>query len=1283
MMNIRKLLLIAVLCFPAFSLLAQDAKVHPSELGTGTYYGLSKPLRDLPAMSHDEFLEMGRKARERKELNEGLKERSYPYAASALPKGPDAVWQQTMGTKGKSRAPIANFDGQNSPYFPPDCNGTAGPSHYMQTINTVYSIYSKTGTLLAGPTNLNLLFGNVPGAGNNDGDPVALYDGQADRWLICEFSISGATNYMLMAVSSTNDPTGTWHQYSFVVSSMPDYPKFGIWQDGYYMGDNNSSGNDIYVFERDQMLIGGISPKMVGFNNPNRPSSVDGFMCVPPVDNDGAFAPAGSPGLFIAMNDDAFGGGTDQLWIYELAVNWTTLASSTFSRTQQIDVAPFNSNFGNNWDNIKQPGTNQKLDAIPQVIMNVPQYRNFGSYQTLVCCHSVDVDNTKHAGIRWYELRRTSGIWSVRQQGTYAPDADSRWLGSIMMNGSNELGLGYSVSSSTVYPSIRFCGQTAEAYASASGILDFPESVIVDGANSQTGYNRWGDYSGMSVDPADDQTFWYTNEYIGSGGSRKTKIASFQVGPVAPTSGFAANTIIPCLNNTVIFTDQTTGGGISWLWSFTPATVTFVDGTSNTSTNPHVTFNALGTYTVALTVTNLGGSNTATKSNYIAVNIANADFDASSTTVVINNTTTFTDASTCEINSWLWNFGADATPTTATTKGPHLVSYSTTGLKTVSLTVNGNLTDTKSDYINVLDDNFNMSSTTLSTCNGNFYDPGGPSLNYENNQNFTMTFKPSTTGAKLQFIFSSFELEYQAACNNDYLKIFDGPNMFSPIIGKYCGTNSPDTITATGVSGAITFVFHSNVSITKPGWVATVNCIDLPVANPETLTAIAAGSSQINLAWTLNAGNNDVLLAWSPTQTFGIPVDGITYVVGDTISGGGKVIYKGNGTVYSHSMLTPSTTYNYKAFSLNASSKYSVGLSASATTDILPMLSVTPPIQNVTSPEGSTLFAVLSNSSWTVVSDQPWCAINPNGTGNGTITANFTQNLSITPRVAYITVTIASLLPITVTVIQDGAAPILLITPSNQVVADPAGNTTFTVTSNTNWAVASNQSWCLVNPTGSGAGTIVANFAQNLIINQRVANITVSVAGLAPIVVTVTQAGAAPILVINPSDQRVSAYASSVNYLVTSNTDWTASADSVWCIVTGSGSGNGNITANYAFNPYDKERVTKISVSAAGLSQVVTLTQGHEVASVPDHSSIGIRIYPNPSKGEFSIVVDKAKYPTLQVTISDLAGAVLMNHLYKGESEYHFDMGTIPQGCYFVKIKAGNELMTKKLVIIN
>jgi len=462
-----------------------------------------------------------------------------------------------MGKTPAPKAPIVSFDGQNSPYFPPDATGTVGPNHYMQTINSVYAIYSKTGTLLAGPTNLNLLFGNVTGATCNDGDPIALYDEQADRYMVAEFSICGSNDYMLIAVSQTNDPTGSWHRYSFDVDDMPDYEKFGIWQDGYYMATNNSGAGkkDIYVFERSKMLLGQTA-QMVGFDNPWRPTTIDGFMCVPPVDNDGPFAPAGSPGLFITINDDAIAGGSDQLWIYELAVNWTTPSSSTFNRVQQLGVPAFDSNFGANWDNIKQPGTTRELDAIPQVIMNAPQYRNFGTYQTLVCCHSVDVDNTDHAGIRWYELRKTTGTWSVRQSGTYAPDAHSRWLGSICLNGQNEIGLGYSISSTSVYPGIRYTGQTSTAYNAGAGALDLAEQTVVTGAYSQTSYNRWGDYAGISVDPSDDKTFWFTTEYIGFSQARKTRIASFQVGSAPATPDLVVQSVTA--TPTSILAGQTT-----------------------------------------------------------------------------------------------------------------------------------------------------------------------------------------------------------------------------------------------------------------------------------------------------------------------------------------------------------------------------------------------------------------------------------------------------------------------------------------------------------------------------------------------------------------------------------------------------------------------------------------------------------------------------------------------------------------------------------------------------
>jgi hypothetical protein len=589
--------------------------VSPGDISTGTYLGLTPPLRDLEAISEKEYREMVIKAEE-KLLNPKLRYRSYPYAETALPKGPDPVWQRETTS---TRAPgtlLLNVAGQTSPYLPSDCNGTMGPNHYMQTINTTYAIYNRQGAIVAGPTNLNTLFSGVTGSNCNDGDPIVLYDEQADRWLVAAFSICGVNDYMLIAVSTTNDPTGTWHKYSFDVTDMPDYEKFGIWQDGYYMATNTTPGNDIYVFERSQMLVGGTA-QMVAFDNPWRPTTIDGFVVVPPVDNDGDFAPAGSPGLFIAFNDDAIGGGSDQLWIYELDVNWGTPSLSTFNRVQQLGVAAFDSNFGNTWNNISQQGTSQKLDAIPMVIMNPPQYRNFGSYQTLVCCHTVDVNGSDRAGIRWYELRRTDGAWSVRQQGTYSPDSHSRWMGSIMLNGSNEIGLGYSISSSTLYPGIRYVGQSATAYAAASGLMDLDEGIIQNGANNQTSGNRWGDYSSMSIDPADDETFWFTTQYVQSG--RATRIARFQIGDVPLNANFTASNTTPAPGSTVTLNDISSGTVTSRTWTITPNTFTFTGGTGNSSQNPQVIFNNTGYYTVTLLVSDGVTTDTETRTDYIHV----------------------------------------------------------------------------------------------------------------------------------------------------------------------------------------------------------------------------------------------------------------------------------------------------------------------------------------------------------------------------------------------------------------------------------------------------------------------------------------------------------------------------------------------------------------------------------------------------------------------------------------------------------------------------------------
>ena len=467
------------------------------------YFDVSPPLRSIPVITEAV-------PEEETEVNEEMEHRSYPFAATAQPQGADPIWQQVMGTQSANKSPLVNFEGLDGGAFPPDDNGEAGPSHYFQTFNTSFQVFSKTGTSLYGPTANRTIWSGLPGYSDYGSDPVVLYDQTADRWLFADIT-HDAPWYVRIAVSQTNDPTGAWYRWVYYYGNdLPDYPKFGIWRDGYYFGCNLGGGNDVGVFDRAAMLAGNSSPLFIFFSNPWRPNS--GFHCILPFDNDGQWAAAGTPGQFITINDDAWGG-SDQLWLYTLNANWTTPLSSTFNRTQQLNVAAFNSDFGGNWENITQKGTAQKVECLSQILLYRAQYRNFGSYQSLVCTHAVDVDNTDHAGMRWYELRRTTGSWYIYQQGTYAPDADSRWFGSIAQNQYGDIAMGYSVSGTNTYPSIRYTGRRN---GDALNTMTIAEQSILEGSYSQTNGVRWGDYSQMSVDPGDDKTFWYTDEYIES-----------------------------------------------------------------------------------------------------------------------------------------------------------------------------------------------------------------------------------------------------------------------------------------------------------------------------------------------------------------------------------------------------------------------------------------------------------------------------------------------------------------------------------------------------------------------------------------------------------------------------------------------------------------------------------------------------------------------------------------------------------------------------------------------
>lgn len=455
--------------------------------------------------------------------------------------------------------------------LPADANGAAGPNHYVQTVNRSYAVWDKSGTALLGPLTIQTIWQGFGDACEfyGHGDPIVKYDRQADRWLISQLAfLSGAPFYECIAVSQTPSPTGSWYRYAFQTpgNRLGDYPKFGIWPDGYYMSVNEFDGVDsasafvgvgFFAFDRSAMLKGNQAAVQYFDSSVPGASSLANYYGVLPADLDGpTLPPAGAPEVFATTGNG--GTGDSGIYIWRFHVDWTNPSATTLTGPTYIAVATFDLNLCNYENCIPQPGTSQKLDAISAMLMYRLVYRNFGDYQSVVASHTVDVDGLDHAGVRWYEFRATTGSYSLYQQGTYAPDADHRWMGSIAMDRNGNIALGYSVSGPSLYPSIRYAGRLV---SDPLGTLS-AEQTLMAGAGSQTStLGRWGDYSSMDVDPSDDCTFWYTSEYYSATSERtwSTRVSAFRfpgcvgmklTAPAVAATGVPQSIIVAALDNT-------------------------------------------------------------------------------------------------------------------------------------------------------------------------------------------------------------------------------------------------------------------------------------------------------------------------------------------------------------------------------------------------------------------------------------------------------------------------------------------------------------------------------------------------------------------------------------------------------------------------------------------------------------------------------------------------------------------------------------------------------------
>jgi hypothetical protein len=481
----------------------------------------SRPLREIP---------------ETMEQVAGEREVKAPMPVKLRLKKPagfrDPVLQQSLPAAAMPGT-STNFDGVNNinGVLPPDTNGDVGPNHYVQWVNLSLAIYNKSGTRLYGPTNGNTIFSGFGGPceTRNDGDPIVLYDERADRWLLSQFALPNYPKgpfYQCIAVSATPDPTGAYNRYQFSFNKMNDYPKFGVWADGYYMAFNQFAagsgawaGQGVAVFERDKM-IAGTAARMVYIDMASD-ATLGGML---PADLDGQSPPAGAPNLYMQFDDNP-----DQLQLWAFHADWTNAANAGFTKIGTLATAAFDSNMCNGSRNcIPQPGTTAKLDAIADRLMYRLQYRNLGSYEAWVVNHTVDASGADRGGVRWYEIRKANNAYSIYQQGTYSPDATNRWMASAAMDSAGNIALAYNTSGSSTYPSVRYTGRLV---TDTLGQMTQGEADIIGGAGSQTSTSsRWGDYSMLAVDPTDGCTFWATLEYQATTGGApwRTRIASFK-----------------------------------------------------------------------------------------------------------------------------------------------------------------------------------------------------------------------------------------------------------------------------------------------------------------------------------------------------------------------------------------------------------------------------------------------------------------------------------------------------------------------------------------------------------------------------------------------------------------------------------------------------------------------------------------------------------------------------------------------------------------------------------
>jgi hypothetical protein len=566
-----------------------------------------------------------------------------------------------------------SFAGIPSPgYVPSDSNMAIGPNYIVEVVNVQFAVYNKTGTTIAGPTDIQTLFNPLGGnCGGTVGDPIVLYDRQADRWVIT--MIGAASSYAeCVAVSQTNNPAGSYYLYGYSFgSNLNDYDKLSTWataSNSAYLATYNIFqdaetfiGADLCGLDRTKMLAGDSSAAQLCQMTP---SSEFGYL---PSDMDGPTPPVdGTPGLYISWFDNDPG----QLYLRSLTLDFAT-ATATLSPATSIAVANDSYACSDGGQCIPQEGTSQTLDSLGDRLMYRFAIRHFPDHDRAVVNHAVA--NGSQVAVRWYEIYDPAGSVTLNQQGTFAPDSTYRWMASLAEDQNMDIGLGYSASSSSIYPGIRFTGRVP---TDPLGTME-TEANILTGTGAQVGSDayRWGDYTAMQVDPSDDCTFWYVDQYQQINGTFDwdTNISSFifsGCGVQNPNFSLSANpgSVTVAQGNSVTSTitvndEDGFSGSVQLSASGLPSGVTAQFVPNPTTTTSTLTLSASGsaaTGTVTVTVSGVSGTlnNSTTLSltvNPVVTGVAVSPTALSFSTTVVGatskaKTTTLTNSSSATLD---------------------------------------------------------------------------------------------------------------------------------------------------------------------------------------------------------------------------------------------------------------------------------------------------------------------------------------------------------------------------------------------------------------------------------------------------------------------------------------------------------------------------------------------------------------------------------------------------------------------------------------------------------